>query len=187
MNKRTVFFAALAFLALLIFSRSLQIFFDVPYNLSTLGAVALFGGAYLGHSWKTLLSVLGGIWISDVLVNFQYFETLTLFYPGYGFTLVAYLATITIGHKTLNNPANNAHLLGATLLSAVAFFLITNFGSWWVGPQYTKDFTGLLSSYTAGLPFFRGTLAGNVLFGFAFFKSYQWLIGKRDFALEPIK
>jgi hypothetical protein len=76
----------------------------------------------------------------------------------------------------LASSVNNKSLLGATLFSALSFFLITNFGAWWVDPLYSKDFTGLLNSYIAGIPFFRGTLVGNVLFGFIFFKSYEKIV-----------
>ena len=57
-----------------------------------------------------------------------------------------------------------AGVLGLGLGSAVAFFLVTNFGSWFGNPAYPQTIGGLLASYAAGLPFFRGTLLSVAVF-----------------------
>ena len=63
--------------------------------------------------------------------------------------------------------------LGAGLVGSVLFFLITNAAAWLVLPEYTKDVAGLINSYVAGLPFFRGTLTGDLLFTTVFFGSFK--------------
>lgn len=61
-------------------------------------------------------------------------------------------------------------VVGAALVSSVSFFLISNFAVWAAWPQmYPRGFNGLMMSYTAGLPFFRGTLASDLFFSLAFF------------------
>jgi formate-dependent nitrite reductase membrane component NrfD len=42
--------------------------------------------------------------------------------------------------------------------------LVTNFASWLNNPMYTQNFSGLLTSYIAGIPFFRNTLLGDLFY-----------------------
>ena len=49
-------------------------------------------------------------------------------------------------------------VLAASLVGAVAFFLISNFGVWLGGGMYSPTWKGLLDCYAAGLPFFRNSL-----------------------------
>jgi hypothetical protein len=61
-------------------------------------------------------------------------------------------------------------VVGAALTSSVSFFLISNFASWAVlSNLYPRSFSGLMLSYTLALPFFRGTVASDLLFSLAFF------------------
>ncbi len=59
---------------------------------------------------------------------------------------------------------------GAALTSSLSFFLVSNFAVWAAWPQmYPRGFSGLMMSYTAGLPFFRGTVESDLFFSAAFF------------------
>jgi len=59
---------------------------------------------------------------------------------------------------------------GAAVVSSVSFFLVSNFAVWAAWPQmYPRSFSGLMMSYTAGLPFFRGTMESDLFFSLAFF------------------
>jgi len=61
-------------------------------------------------------------------------------------------------------------VVGAALTSSVSFFLVSNFAVWAAWPDlYPRTFSGLMMSYTAGLPFFRGTVASDLFFSLAFF------------------
>ena len=65
-----------------------------------------------------------------------------------------------------------AGLLGCSLGASLAFFLVTNFGSWlWFG-MYENSLAGLLACYTAAVPFFRYTLAGDLVFACLLFGGY---------------
>lgn len=176
MGGRATIVTIAVFFILLILSRFMPFWFNVPYNLSILGAVTLFGGAYLGKSLKTMALVLAGIWLSDVVINMQYFEGITLFYEGYIFTVLSYIVTIAIGYYTLRENKSTGNIIGAGMFSAIAFFIISNFGTWIGTSLYTKDLNGLLQSYIAGIPFFRGTLFGNVIFTFIFVKTFEYFM-----------
>ena len=64
----------------------------------------------------------------------------------------------------------------AALAGSVQFFLITNFGAW-LEPRlgYAQTFQGLLSSYTAAIPFFGRTLASDLLYTAVLFGLHAWL------------
>ena len=68
------------------------------------------------------------------------------------------------------------------------FFLISNFGVWISGNLYPLTFEGLISCYAAAIPFFRSTLASNLLFSYILFGGYYFL--QKDvvaFQLKHIK
>jgi hypothetical protein len=60
----------------------------------------------------------------------------------------------------------------AALFCSVQFFLITNAGVWLAG-AYDPGLDGLMQSYTAGLPFFRGTVMGDLFYTAVFFGGYE--------------
>ena len=51
--------------------------------------------------------------------------------------------------------------------------MITNFGSWASGLFYPLNGTGLLAAYTAGLPFFLNTIAGDLFYVGVLFGSFE--------------
>jgi hypothetical protein len=66
-------------------------------------------------------------------------------------------------------------VLAGTLLSSVAFYLITNTGSWLGLAAYPQNFAGWIQSLTTGLPgypptwtFFRNSLVSDLLFAALF-------------------
>ena len=100
---------------------------------------------------------------------------LTKFIYAYAFswdhlvTWAWYAAILWLG-TGLREKAGFWRVGGAALTSSVSFFLISNFAVWAAWPQmYPRDFNGLMMSYTAGLPFFRGTVESDLFFSAAFF------------------
>src|SRR6266849_2443137 len=78
------------------------------------------------------------------------------------FTPVA-AAVLWLGAKLRAN-AKPLPVIGAALASSVSFFLISNFAVWAAYDMYPKNFSGLLTSYTLALPFFRNAVEGDLLF-----------------------
>jgi hypothetical protein len=84
-------------------------------------------------------------------------------------TFAWYAAILWLG-TNLREKSGAARVVGAALASSVSFFLISNFAVWASWPQmYPHTFSGLLMSYAAGLPFFRGTVESDLFFSIAFF------------------
>jgi hypothetical protein len=75
----------------------------------------------------------------------------------------------------------------ASLISSLAFFLITNFAVWAFFSWYPHTFAGLVSCFTLALPFFRNTLLGDLVYSGIFFGAYElmlFLAAKRVTAKE---
>jgi hypothetical protein len=74
-----------------------------------------------------------------------------------------YAAIIWLGTRLRNN-AKPLWIVGSALASSVSFFLLSNFAVWACWNMYPKNFAGLIASYTAALPFFRRSFAGDLVF-----------------------
>ena len=79
-------------------------------------------------------------------------------------------------------------VFGSSLFIGVVFFIVSNFGVWFSGFMYPLTFDGLLSCYIAAIPFFRATLASNILFSFILFGGYYALQKEvKSLQLEHVK
>jgi hypothetical protein len=65
-------------------------------------------------------------------------------------------------------------IIATSLACSIQFFLITNAAVWLEG-AYDRGINGLWQSYVAGIPFFRGTLLGDLLYTSTFFGLYEML------------
>jgi hypothetical protein len=155
-----------------------------PMNFAPIGAMGLFGAAYFSRKWLAVLLPLVTLWLSDLVINnvvmAGYYNQFTWFYEGwywvYGTTA---LITLT-GFFTLRK-VEFSSVIGSSLLASVIFFLVTNFACWPGNPMYSQDFSGLLACYAAGIPFFQGTLAGNIFYGIVLFGGYELANAKISF------
>lgn len=148
-----------------------------PYNFTPIAGVALFSAAYLGSRWITFLIPMAAMWVSDLFINNVIYGAYTEgfvwftngFYWMYGaFALIALLGLVALKSVTFGK------VIGSALASSVLFFLITNFGAWIGNPIYPQTFSGLLMSYTAGIPFFQNTVMGDLFYVGALFGAYEY-------------
>ena len=146
-----------------------------PFNFSPIAALALFGSAHFKHRWQALLIPLAAIWISDILINRLIYNNLTLFYTGFYWQYSAYILIILLGFLIYKRNINPYNVLGGALSSGLIFFLISNFGVWVIGSFYPATWAGLLACYTAGLPFYQGTLTGDLFYTVILFGGYYLL------------
>ncbi len=99
---------------------------------------------------------------------------LTLFQYHYSFTADtfvtwAWYAAILLMGTLLTRNSGPIQVFGASVATAISFFLISNFAVWAVWPEYPKTVAGLVECYTLGLPFFRREVIGDVMFSAVFF------------------
>lgn len=159
-SRSTVPLLALTLIALGVIARLLP----HPANVAPITALALFGGSYLPKR-LALVVPLAALIVGDAFIGFYGWTMLAV----YGsFLLVGLIGLWLRTHRTVST------IIGASLVSSLLFFLITN-AAVWLDPiaGYPPGLPGLLASYTAGLPFFRPTLLGDLLYTSAFFGSYE--------------
>jgi hypothetical protein len=116
---------------------------------------------------------------------------LTKFIYGYALTwdhLVTfawYAAILWLG-TNLREKSGPGRVVAAALASSVSFFLISNFAVWATWPQmYPRSINGLMMSYAAGLPFFRGTIESDLFFSVAFFTTPVFLMALSRWMYSP--
>ena len=146
------------------------VFFGGGSNFAPVGAMALFGGAYLGRSWLAFVIPLAALFLSDLLLAWhgQY----NMFYQGFYWQYIAFAFVVLIGTLVLKK-IQIPRLVGASLLASVSFFLISNFGVWASGQMYPMTFSGLWQCYVMGIPFLRGTLLGDLFFTGVLFGAFE--------------
>jgi hypothetical protein len=126
--------------------------------------MALFSGTYLDKKTAFLLPV-GAMLISDFFIGFDSLASRLTVYGS--FILITLIGFWLKSHKNFGN------MVLASLCASVLFFVITNFGVWVAGGLYSKDWTGLLACYSAAVPFFRNTLAGDFFYTGVFFGGFE--------------
>jgi hypothetical protein len=161
--------------------------FPLYNNISPIGAIALFGAAHFTKKWQAIAIPLVATWLSDLYLNnvvyTAYYPNFTWFESNLAWTYTAYLI-IGLGAFTyFKNTISTSKVFNAAVGSGLVFFLVSNFGVWYSGSMYAKTFAGLMACYTAGLPFLKGTMLGNVLFGAVLFGAY-FLLQKGFTALK---
>lgn len=163
----------------------------VPHmnNFAPIGALALFGGAVLSRkSWGFALPILAYI-LSDLLLFLTQADFPFLHHPGFLFQrLFDYGAMVLIAllGMRLQGLAPSAMTYAKTgisaFLSSGIFFLISNFAVWLGGnifdgaSMYSSDVSGLIQCYQMGLPFYKGTFYGDLLYSGLFFGLYHVLL-----------
>ena len=120
--------------------------------------------------------------------NFAPIGSLALFsgfHKTVPYVYVSFIIIALIGGLIKNNKWQS--LFKASLISSVLFFLITNFGVWATGTMYQKNLTGLIQSYTFGIPFFRNTLISDLFYTFSFFYGHRFLSNFVSIKLKLLK
>jgi len=135
-------------------------------NLTPVLSMAFLGGMYL-KGRQAVLVPLSLMIISDAIIGF---------YPGMLFVWGSIILISVLG-LWLKEKKNYATILGGSLLSAVLFFMITNFGAYL--SLYPHTLAGIEQCYILAIPFFRSTLISTVLYSLVFFAGFE-LISKRS-------
>jgi len=134
-----------------------------PFNFTPVGAMALFSGAYLGRRALAFVAPLGALLLSDLVLGF---------YHGMA-TVYATVALIVVIGWWLSSKRTPLRIGTAAVASSVTFFVITNLGMWLFSGFYPLTFAGLVACYTAAIPFFQNTIAGDLFFTVLLFGGFR--------------
>ena len=153
---------------LILFASFTRIIPHMP-NFTPIGAMALFGGAYLSNKYHAFIIPILSLWFSDLIINnfiLNYYDQFTWFYPGFIWQYATFGIIILIGYFLLKKITLKKVLI-SSIGSSLIFFVITNFGVWSSGSMYTLSLNGLISCFVLAVPFYKGTLLG-----FLFYSSF---------------
>lgn len=140
-------------------------------NFNPLGAISLFGGAYFSDKWKAYLIPLLTLFVSDIALDYIYFNKFMLFYDGAFPVYLAFALMVLIG--TFIKKVNVTNVLAASLASVFIHWIITDIDPWLHGTLYAKGLYGYGESLIAAIPFERNLLLGNLVFGTILFGGFE--------------
>ena len=142
----------------LVFLAALARVLPHPPNVTPVGTIALFGGAFLSRRWA-LLYPLAIMTVSDALLRSVW--GVPTFFPESLFVYGSFVigGLLGFGYRTQHS---RLPLWAFSLVNSVQFFLLTNFGTWLSSGMYPQNVPGLLDCYTLALPFFRNTVLGDL-------------------------
>jgi hypothetical protein len=104
-------------------------------------------------------------------------------------TVVIYaslMVYVFLGRTLLRATSSPVRIALVSVLGSTQFFLITNFFIW-LGSEveYPHTVAGLLTCYTAALPFFQRTVVGDLFYAAILFTAHAALVrGKREHQIE---
>jgi len=173
MTKQEALISVLGLLVVNVVARAL------PHaaNFAPVTATGLFLGAYLGRraSFSLILAIL---LVSDyalLYVNpFGHVHVGSLYAPWrlwYGNTQIFVYGSFGIpalAGSWLRSGRTVAGTAAVALFCSLQFFFITN-AAVWINGAYDRGVHGLYEAYVAGIPFFKGTVAGDLFYTMAFF------------------
>ena len=133
-----------------------------PPNFSPIDGMALFSGAYLGKRGIAFIAPLAALLLSDAILGF---------YHGMA-TVYATVALIVVIGWWLEGRQTPLHIGAAAVAGSVTFFIITNLGMWMFSGIYPVTYAGLVACYTAAIPFFQNTVAGDLFYALLLFGGF---------------
>lgn len=148
-----------------------------PDNVTPIGGMALFGAAYFSRKYLAIIVPLAALWLSNLFIDNVVYAA---YYEGFvwftqPFVFLSFFLIVAMGWLALRK-VTPLRLLGSSLAASVLFFLISNFGVWLTGGgMYPMSLEGLMTCYAAGLPFFRNSMLGDLVFTAALFGAFEWM------------
>ena len=138
-----------------------------PHNFTPLAAMALFGGTYLRDKKLAFFVPIIAMFISDIVLEIV---NGTGFHSEMPWVYGSMLLITCLGFF-LRGREQRQTIMVASLTGSMLFFFVTNFGCWTHG-TYGYTLSGLGTCYVAGIPFFKGTVMGDLFYNLVFFGGF---------------
>lgn len=152
----------------------------VPHwpNFTPIAAMALIGGTYIRRKELAFALPFAAMLLSDTIIGWH-----SMMLPVYiGFGLIVMLGFL------LRKKPGILQIGSASIVSSLLFFFITNFAVWQGGMMpYSKDISGLLESYTMGLPFLWNGIAGDLFYNALFFGAFYLIVNNQLISVKENK
>jgi hypothetical protein len=154
-----------------------------PANFAPMGAASIFAGAKLNKKQVFIFTLIAAF-VTDYLLLYinpfsptvlnlgQVYSPLTAIHGTTFFVYLSFMISTALGLSLRRGKTNYLKVGAVAILSATLFFLITNFGVWATG-AYARNLSGLMMSYQMALPFFKMTLASDLIYSLSIFAIYD--------------
>ena len=173
-NERRVYLPEATIAALMIFVAAALRILPHPWNFTPVGAMAVFAGSHFRNRWVAFLLPLAALFAGDLFVGM--YKLMFVVYASFALS-------VAIG-RWLARSRTVARIGGAVSLGALQFFFVSNFALWALGNFYPRTTTGLAACFTAAIPYFWNTLAGDALYATVLFGGYA--LAARIFGAEQL-
>lgn len=166
-------------LAMILIAVSTRLFPHLP-NFTAIGAMTLFGSAYLSKKYLAVILPLVAMWLSDLVLNnviySSFNESFVWFQSFQIYTYIPIILVAIIGVLFFRSKVTIPKILFGSALFPMVFFLISNFGTW-LSPYslFTHDLSGLVATYIAGLPYLGNDLLGTAIYSTVIFGAYYFI------------
>ncbi len=168
-----------SFILLIVIASLYRIMPGRPYGFAPQIAMAIFGGAIIkDKKWAFLLPLLS-LFVSDALYEILYVNgvgNISGFYEGQITNYILFAGLTVFGFFIKN--FNIKRIAIASISAPTAYFIVSNFIVWMSpmgGFARPKTFSGLMMTYTDGLPFYPWSLASTLIFSAILFGSYYFI------------
>ncbi len=135
-----------------------------PPNFTSLIAISFYATALLGIFYLPI--ILLSFFITDLIIGFHQ----TLFFT--------WGSIVVIGLTSKYFVKDFKWRTIGVLLSAIIFFILSNFGVWLTG-SYGYTMNGLISCFIMAIPFFKSTLAATIIYSFIIEIIYKFIIKEK--------
>ncbi len=137
-----------------------------PLNFTPITAMALFSGCYM-KKYRWLIVPFLALFISDLFIGL--YDIKLMF-----FVYLCFLATFLLG-RVYSNHKRWYILIVVSIISSVIFFLFTNASVWIFTSWYPKTLAGLETCFMMAIPFFRNTIAGDLVYSVIIFGFFEFV------------
>ena len=141
-----------------------------PPNFTPMAAIALFAGFIFLKRYMAVIAVV----VIMLLTDYFAFGYLSAEWFASKSMWVVYLALLfpIVFKNFLQKKLGLFRVAGAALASSTVFFIATNFAVWAFSPMYEKTLEGIVLCYTMAIPFFKNTVAGDLIWSGVIFGTY---------------
>ncbi len=137
-----------------------------PFNVTPVGGLALFSGAYVNDR-RALLIPVGALVLGDLLLGFYAAVVMAGVYAGF-------IVSVLISRWILLERVTLSRYIIAVLVAAIAFYLISNIGMWYY--LWPHTLTGFIACLVEGLPFLARSILGDFIYSGIMFASMHYFV-----------
>ncbi len=131
-------------------------------NFAPIAAAGIFGHYFFNNKKAPILLAILALFISDLLI--QTTQGFGLYPTRIADYFALFIALLFAGFFLQHLGKKLSHSILAAGIGSLIFFLISNSAVWLFGNMYSHNISGYFQALEMGIPFYRGTLLGDMVF-----------------------